>query len=168
MVAASEPRYGKSRTHRRGKKAVHSIQEPDSPDDEATSFYSLRINTLDRPDRSDEAYVTLHVQHREPDVAGPFRLKVDTGSAGNTLPLRTYRQMFHDTPPAELLMAEPNTRLTSYSGDRIPCLGSISLGIRKRSESTHHFEKFYVVDVLSPAFRVFVPFIGDPLVFQHY
>ena len=60
--------------------------------------------------------------------------------------------MFGDAPTSSILNPEPKIKLTSYSGDGIPCLGSIQLGLKRRSQKgEYRQEKFYVVDVTSPA-----------------
>ena len=59
-----------------------------------------------------------------------IRLKIDTGAAGNTLPLRTLNQMY---PKGNgKIQSEQNIKLTSYSGNEIKCLGSILLNIKKK------------------------------------
>ena len=77
-----------------------------------------------------------------------IKLKVDTGSAGNTLPVRTVRQMYGEQ--WEKHMKPGNHRLTAYSGDPIPCYGSMKLQLQyKDSGWTPH--EFFVVDVTGPA-----------------
>lgn len=101
--------------------------------------------------QNDEAFTTLMTYYEEPRVSGPLRLKLDTGSGGNTLPLRTYKQMFGDIPISEILTPEPNVRLTSYSDNEIRCVGSIQLKIKTAKQNDFSTEKFYVVDVPGPA-----------------
>ena len=76
---------------------------------------------------------------------------MDTGAGGNTLPLRTYKQVFGSHPTHCVLKPEPNTRLKSYSGHQIRCLGSISLDICRINQETYTKHKFYVIDVQGPA-----------------
>ena len=90
------------------------------------------------------------MSYNNPAVRGPLRLKVDTGAGGNTLPLRTYHQMFGNTPTNKIFTPEPAAKLTPYSGHSIPCRGSIVLQLSKPSgQSQSH--RFYVVDVPGPA-----------------
>ena len=84
-----------------------------------------------------------------------IKLKVDTGAAGNTLPLRTYKQMYKTLPPEDILDPTRNVRLVAYNGQEIPCLGSINLQLRF-GEKTFTKAKFYVVDVPS------APIVGLP------
>ena len=65
-----------------------------------------------------------------------IKLKVDTGAAGNTLPLRTYKQMYKTLPPKDILEPTRNVKLVAYNGQEIPCLGSINLQLRF-GEKTH-------------------------------
>ncbi len=127
---------------------VHAVSE-DEDESEETLFDSLQVDSLKA--KTEEAYITLQVRHKSPHVSGSMRLKVDTGSGGNTLPLRTYHQMFCNTPVEEILAPEPGIKLTSYSGNTITCIGSIYLGMRKKRHPEEHVEKFYVVDVEGPA-----------------
>ena len=98
-----------------------------------------------------EAYTSLSVHFYKPPVSGGLRAKVDTGAAGNTLPLRTFKQMFGDITPSNLLTPEPSTNLLSYSGHQIPCLGSITLGVSRKSKTDYRQQKFFVTDVQGPA-----------------
>ena len=76
----------------------------------------------------------------------PLHLKIDTGSGGNTLPLRTYYQFFGDHACHCILTTETDTKLTSYSGHPIKCYGSIDLKLSKGNEE-YQPHKFYVVEV---------------------
>ena len=77
-----------------------------------------------------------------------IKLKVDTGAAGNTLPLRTYKQMYKTLPPKHILEPTSNVKLVAYNGQEIPCLGSINLQLRF-GEKTFTKARFYVVDIPS-------------------
>ena len=68
-----------------------------------------------KPASSNEAFTTVSVQYSNPHVSGPLHLKIDTGSGGNTLPMRTYHHMFGNRPTHFILTAETDTKLTSYS-----------------------------------------------------
>ena len=51
------------------------------------NYYAIQISNLAlKPSSPNEAYTTLSVKYEKPCVNGPLRLKVDTGSGGNTLP----------------------------------------------------------------------------------
>ena len=78
-----------------------------------------------------------------------IRLKVDTGAAGNTLPLRTIKQMYGENY-RQMINPDRSVRLTAYNGQDIKCLGTIMLQIRHK-ETTFIPAKFYVVDVPGPA-----------------
>ena len=54
-------------------------------------FYAMHISNLAlKPAISNEAFTTVNVQYSNPRVSGPLHLKIDTGSGGNTIPMRTY------------------------------------------------------------------------------
>ncbi|XP_014667285.1 PREDICTED: uncharacterized protein LOC106808892 [Priapulus caudatus] len=146
--------------HRFDRRGQHELCVSDNEstsdsDTQAKSFYSLQVSdiALHNIDRS-EAYASLIVHPTHPRVEGPIRLKVDTGAAGNTLPLRTYKQMFGDTPHMDILERE-RVRLTSYSGHSIKCIGSLKLGLQRRHNNEIQQHKFYVVDVPGPAIMAY-------------
>ena len=129
-----------------------SDDTPDCPDNkDRCGFFAVCISNLAlKPLNNNEAFTKLNMSYNNPAVRGPLRLKVDTGAGGNTLPLRTYHQMFGNTPTNKILTPEPAAKLTSYSGHSIPCRGSIVLQLSKPSgQSQSH--RFYVVDVPGPA-----------------
>ena len=86
-----------------------------------------------------------------PVVKGPLQIKVDTGSGGNALPLRTFKHLFGSLPSEQILQREPNIKLSSYTDDNIKCLGSIQLSIRRNDQNEYHCQKCYVVEVTGPA-----------------
>jgi hypothetical protein len=132
--------------------AMNNASETDSSEDDHRPFHPILVNSLGSDNRTDEAFITLKAYYPDPHVKGDIQLKIDSGASGNTLPMRIYRQMFGDIPTSEILTPEPKIKLTSYSGNVIPCLGSITLGIRsKKHHEAYEPEKFYVVDVQGPA-----------------
>ena len=48
-----------------------------------------------------------------------LKLKIDTGASGNTLPIRTYHQMFGDKPFNQVLKPVKNITLSAYNGQTI-------------------------------------------------
>ena len=106
-----------------------SDDTPDCPDNkDRCGFFAVCISNLAlKPLNNNEAFTKLNMSYNNPAVRGPLRLKVDTGAGGNTLPLRTYHQMFGSTPTNKILTPEPAAKLTSYSGHSIPCRGSNQL-----------------------------------------
>ena len=147
-----EPRF-RHNTTRKTHSNNHEINfdQGDQEDESATVFYSIAMAGIDHKTCKSEAFITLDVDHSELDAKKPLLLKVDTGAGGNTLPLRTYNQMFKNAPSNKRLQPEPYVKLTSYSGDEISCFGSIKLGIKKERDEKFSYEKFYVVNVNSPA-----------------
>ena len=102
-----------------------------------------------------EVFTTLDVICRWKKGIRKIKLKVDTGAAGNTLPLRTYKQMYKTLPPKDVLEPTRNVKVVAYNGQEIPCLGSINLQLRF-GEKNFTKAKFYVVDVPS------APIVGLP------
>ena len=84
-----------------------------------------------------EIFTTLDVICPRKKGMRKIKLKVDTGAAGNTLPLRTYKQMYKTLSPKDILEPTRNIKLVAYNCQEIPCLGSINLQLRfgkKRKE----------------------------------
>ena len=93
-----------------------------------------------------EAFTCFNFQHGS--KINRIKAKIHTGAGGNTLPLRMFKQIYANN---KLIKPEPNTRLTSYSGDPIQCLGSIELKVKRESQARFCDEKYYIVDVEGPA-----------------
>lgn len=109
------------------------------------------MHSINNKPPRDEAYTTLNV--RPPDVPGhghTLRLKIDTGACGNTLPLRIYRQMYGSNTSTYKRLKKNDTKLSAYSGDEIPCYGTINIQCQYM-DSKWVNAKFYVVDVPGPA-----------------
>ena len=133
-------------------KAQHEVEIYEEEGEQyMKTFASLTISDIslaEVKEIKEEAFTTLIVKHGSPPTDGALRIKVDTGAAGNTLPVRIFNQMF---PNNHALMPEPSTHLKSYSGHRIVCLGSVMLQIRRKSQHAYHTQKFYVINVPGPA-----------------
>ena len=78
-----------------------------------------------------------------------MRLKLDIGAQGNTLPIRTFKQMYGEADPKKVLEPIGRTRLTSYSGDNIKCIGKLSVWCKYGTTKWKRV-MFYVVDVPGP------------------
>lgn len=87
-----------------------------------------------------------------PDGNYNLKLKVDTGASGNTLPLRTFIQMYgsESVNNSNVLKDCSNVNLTAYNGESIKCVGSMKMPISVKGK---HWDdvQFYVVDVPGPA-----------------
>ena len=109
------------------------------------------MHSIESKPPREEAYTTLKV--RPPDLPGrthTLRLKIDTGASGNTLPLRTFKQMYGEDVCSQKYLKKNYRRLSAYSGHQIPCLGTIDIPCQYK-ESEWVNAKFYVVDVPGPA-----------------
>ena len=113
------------------------------------NYYTIQISNLAlKPSSPNEAYTTLSVKYEKPCVNGPLRLKVDTGSGGNTLLLITYKDVWY-IPTQNNLTPEPHIKVTSYSGHHIVCCGSINMSLSK-PKGQFQVHKLFVVDVVCP------------------
>ena len=160
-------RHGKPRrirraipsSHRKNSK-VHSVDSDYEADGESyqQSFYAITFSTqcLDANDNSattrDEAFVVLDVQ--PPGLKGTgytLRLKIDSGASGNTLPMRTFHQIYGDKADTRNLLEPSNgIKLTAYNGEEIRCLGTLDMKCQHES-SGWKTTRFYVVDMPGPA-----------------
>ena len=95
-----------------------------------------------------EAFTNLLIRLPQKKSKHKLKLKINSGAAGNTLPVRTMGQMYGDKYK-DVIQRAHNIRLTAYNGQDIPCLGSISISIKK--QKIYIPAKFYVVDVPGPA-----------------
>jgi len=152
QVSKYKKEYQKQHKQRKKQDAVRCTDSSDNSAEETytDTYHAIIIDDINNSAARKEAKTELKVEHKSPRVTGNIEVKVDTGAGGNTLPLRTYRQMFGKTPTHRLLKPEPHTRLTSYSGDTIKCLGSIQLSLRRKTQEHPRKHKFYVVDVKGP------------------
>ena len=158
-------RHGKPRRRRtpsshRENSEIHSVDTDYETDGESyqQSFYAITVSTqcLDAIDITsttrDEAFVVLDVQ--PPGLKGTgytLRLKIDSGASGNTLPMRTFHQMYGDKADTRnLLEPADGIKLTAYNGEEIRCLGTLDMKCQHKS-SGWKTTRFYVVDVPGPA-----------------
>ena len=126
------------------KEAVNEI-EIQSESEETIVFQTINVSSV-KGSNGNEAFICLDFKHF--GKINRIKTKIDTGAGGNTIPLRIFKSMFTDD---QNLNPEPTIKLTSYSGDVIKCLGSVSLMVKKENQSTFQDEKFYIVDVEGPA-----------------
>ena len=115
-----------------------------SEEDSTEPYDCIRISSL-----RNEVFTTLDVICPRKKSMRKIKLKVDTGAAGNTLPLwtykqmyktlplRTYKQMYKTLPPKDILEATRNVKLVAYNGQEIPCLGSTNLQLRFGEKNLH-------------------------------
>lgn len=163
---------GHRRRTKRSNKGVHSLEHPQSrrssssSDDSEWLYDSIEISYFDsvtagtgsrptskpKPERT-KAYVTIKVYPQNGRQGKQYlKAKVDSGAEGNTLPLRTFRDMY----PGQMresglpnLAVPDGVRLTAYNGTEIRCFGEIKIPCC--FEETSYLAHFYVVDTPGPA-----------------
>ena len=91
------------------------------------------------------------------------KIKVDTGAEGNTLPLRTFQQMFSEHEdrngrPRPGTARKESAVLTAYNGSSIPQHGSIEIQCAYKGE--WRLVKFYMVTSNGPTIQG-LPFLQD-------
>ena len=94
-------------------------------------------------------YANLDIVCPDKPSVRDLELKVDTGSTGNTLPVRIARQMYGEMWQSKVEPA-PNVELTAYNGGEIECCGVLNIICRYKDCQWRKY-KFYVVDVDGPA-----------------
>ena len=103
----------------------HEHNETETKDsDEQLMFYSIRVSDLCLHSTTltrEEAFTMVDVICPEKERQHKLRLKVDTGASGNTLPLRTVKQMYNDKWRG--IIQPTTTKLKAYNEINIPCLG---------------------------------------------
>ena len=115
------------------------------------SFHSVRDHKKRSP-RS-EAIATLDIILPNRKGIHDLKIKVDTGAEGNTLPLRTFQQMFpewvdQNGHPRPGTTQKESAILTAYNGSSIPQHGSVGIHCAYKGEWT--YIKFYVVTSNEP------------------
>lgn len=161
---------GKSKRGSRGDSQVDVVEYDASYEENAyqKEFYAItvgnHVDNMSIDTMRKEAFVSLKIKIPELSDSGnewkkgdhSLRLKIDTGAAGNTLPLRTFHQMYGKSQKAiENLKTAVHVKLTSYSGNVIPCLGILDILCQHKNQSWRP-AKFFVVDVEGP------PILGLP------
>ena len=100
-----------------------------------------------------EAFATLDVILPNRKGIHDLKIKVDTGAQGNTLPLRTFQQMFpewvdQNGHPRPGTTQKESAILTAYNGSSIPQHGSV--GIHCAYKGEWRYIKSYVVPSNGP------------------
>ena len=87
------------------------------------SFFAIIISTqcFDEINHGltahEEAFTVLNVQPPGLKADGyTLRLKIVTGASGNTLPLRTFQQMYGSKADTNNLLRSADVKLTAYNG----------------------------------------------------
>ena len=136
------------------KQSTHVIQEQHPVDaspksyDLSDNFQNLTFDSIEMPDGT-QAYATLKIEPY-PGISTNLKGKIDTGSQGNILPLRTFAKLF----PKRLNKAkEPtnitpcDTLLTAYNGTLIKQYGYITMPCTYKNQQASF--RFYIADTTS-------------------
>ena len=121
-------------------------------DDYTSHANEFSFNVVDTPiSRRNEAYATLKIQLCNRPGIHNFTWKVDTGAQANTMPFRTFRDMFPEqldevgNPCADCLQPTESI-LTAYNGTGIACSGTVDINCSYDGREWRN-TKFFVVDV---------------------
>jgi len=153
--SSSRRRFRRSDSRGRSADEIQANNNDDNNNEDASetlSFYNITVSNmcLDEIREDDnELYANLDIVCPEKQGQHHLRVKVDTGSGGNTLPIRTICQMYPNNKWKKLIKKTKDT-LTAYNGQGLKVLGTIDM-VCKYNQSTWVTEKFYVVDVPGPA-----------------
>jgi hypothetical protein len=131
---------------------IHEVQQYDARYDEyedpSHSFQNLNFDSIESPDGT-QAFATIKIE-RLPGQCANLSGKIDTGSQGNILPVRTFAKMYPDrmseagTP---MKITPCDTILTAYNGTRIKQYGYINLECAYKNKASEF--KFYIADTPS-------------------
>ena len=114
-------------TYSRQKQTVHELHREEPSDIE---FDELNFDCIDTSADGTEAYASIKIKPFKNQIAN-LHGKIDTGSQGNVLPLRTYHKMYPDDSKH---IKHSSTLLTAYNGTPIKQFGYIrSLAATKTS-----------------------------------
>ena len=115
------------------------------------SFYSMETHR--KKCFRIEAFASLDIISSNKKGVHELKIKVGTGAEGNTLPLRTFQQMFpehvdRNGRPRPGTTQKEAAVLTAYNGSSIPQYGSIQIQCAYKSE--WRLVKFYIVTSNGP------------------
>ena len=154
-----QPKQHHRRRHH--KKQVHNIYEDSEDDtsDDSSSQNSYTANNfsaidmgnkcLDVVSQEDTAFTILDIQLPHKPGIHTMQVKLDSGATANALPLRSLRLMYPTQKITDVVQSISTTKLTSYSGDDIKCVGTLSIRCRYRNDAWYD-TLFHVVDVTGP------------------
>ena len=139
---------------RHGNKNISAVDQATEVSDEfeKLTFASININIDSHANDNErtEAYAIIKI---EPYVGRTTNLKgkVDTGAAGNILPMRTFKQIFPKRISSEglpLCTKPSHAKLTDYNGHQIEQYGTITMSCQYLNSK--HEETFYIANVNGP------------------
>ena len=116
---------------------VYEIQTDEQYDE-------MNFASIDTTGDGSEAFASVKIKLSDKQVAN-LHGKIDTGSQGNILPLRTYQQMYPDDGK---ILQPSSTTLTAYNGTRIKQFGYINIPCRYKNKSATG--QFFITDTNAP------------------
>ena len=130
----------------------------------------IQCMTTGKKSSRSEAFATLDVILPNRKGVHELKIKVDTGAEGNTLPLRTFQQMFpewvdQNGHPRSGTTLKESAILTAYNGSSIPQHGSV--GIQCAYKGKWRYVKFYEVTSNGPTILVLLSLQELELVTLH-
>ena len=81
-----------------------------------------------------------------------IRIKLDSGASGNTIPLRTMKQIYSNEDDLKAQLKQENVKLTAYNGEMINYLGTVYMDLYHNDNCYN--TKFYVIDVQDSQYKV--------------
>ena len=138
----------RSYKHNDRSKQVHDVQEHTEQPFEPLNFDAIDSETNQRK----EAIASLHIKLSNRPGVHQLKAKVDTGAQANTLPLRTFRNMFPEQVDNEGIpqhLPNSGTVLSAYNGTQIMQFGTVVIPC-KHQESSWEDALFYVVQSDGP------------------
>ena len=136
-------------------KRTQTVDQGHDYDETSPVVENYTFDVLESNPRRNEAYATLQIKLDNLPGTHSFKLKTDTGAQANTMPFRTYGQMFPNNVdecgnPNSKFMQPTNSTLTAYNGSEITCRGTIDIDCAYNGQQWASTQ-FFVVDVPGPA-----------------
>ena len=140
----SQTRSKSKQRHAQQKKEKSQNQEQKADSLFQTTFDTILIDNICEERREIFSDIKIIPPNKEPGNYN-IHIKLDTGAGGNTLPMRTMRQIYGSDHVIKAQLTKENVKLKAYNGKDIKYMGTIYMDLFHNNR--HHNTKFYVIDV---------------------
>ena len=145
----------RTQAYAQNSRSFHTVEQGHDYDETSPVVENYTFDVLESNPRRNEAYATLQIKLDNLPGTHSFKLKIDTGAQANTMPFRTYGQMFPNNVdecgnPNSKFLQPTNSTLTAYNGSEITCRGTVDIDCAYNGQQWTSTQ-FFVVDVPGPA-----------------
>ena len=137
----------KSRPRQRDRsESRHQVEMVTDDPESETIFDTIQVEVCEISDSRREVFTTLRIKPpKTTDDKLKIKLKIDTGASGNTLPMRTLKQMYETEEQIQSILTQESVRLMAYNGKPIRYCGTTHM--RLCNNNKWFDTKFYVIEV---------------------